>query len=237
MCQYNIHLLDLPYEILFIILKKLDNIDVLYSLFGIKNERIDALLEGDVFTSILNFVRMSSTIDDKIDRFCTYILPQKHDCIRKLILDTTYMECILFAGDYPNLTHLEVFNFKQEIVCCHFTDKSAFQHIFQHQITDLILHNNDENRVGKSWDIYNRNIYAHIIDLFQNLHHLTIVASSSVDEYPPICLHWLPSTTYFTSTLTTLCINMFSFDDCVSLLDGRLKQLITLKVQFYGIFK
>ncbi|CAF1456133.1 unnamed protein product [Rotaria sp. Silwood1] len=88
---------------------------------------------------------MSSTIDDKIDRFCTYILPQKHNCIRKLIVDATYMERILLAGDYPNLTYLELFNFKEEIVC-HFTDKSPFQHIFQHQITDLILHNNDQNR-------------------------------------------------------------------------------------------
>ncbi|CAF1127161.1 unnamed protein product [Rotaria sordida] len=55
------------------------------------------------------------------------------------------MEHILLAGDYPNLTYLELFNFKQKIVC-YFTDKSAFQHIFQRQITDLILHNNDENR-------------------------------------------------------------------------------------------
>ncbi|CAF3874928.1 unnamed protein product [Rotaria sp. Silwood1] len=178
---------------------------------------------------------MSSTIDDKIDRFCTYILPQKHNCIRKLIVDATYMERILLAGDYPNLTYLELFNFKEEIVC-HFTDKSPFQHIFQHQITDLILHNNDQNRVGTSLTIYNRNIYAHIIDLFQNLQHLTIITSSSVDEYPPFFLSWLPSTTYFTSTLTTLCINVFSFNDCVSLLDGRLKQLTTFNVQFYAIF-
>ncbi|CAF4785400.1 unnamed protein product, partial [Rotaria sp. Silwood2] len=164
-----------------------------------------------------------------------YILPQKHNCVRKLILDATYMEHILLAGDYPNLTHLELFNFKEEIVC-YFTDKSQFQHIFQYQITDLILHNNDQNRVGTSLKIYNRNIYAHIIDLFQNLQHLRIITSSSVDEYPPLFLSWLPSTTYFTSTLTTLCINVFSFDDCVSLLDGRLKQLTTFNVQFYAIF-
>ena len=121
MNQSNIHLLDLPNEILLIILKKLGNIDVLYSLFGIKNERIDALIEDDVFTSILNFVRTSSITDDKLDRFCIYILPQKHNYIRKLILDTTYMERILLVGDYPNLTSLELFNFGQEIVCHYFT--------------------------------------------------------------------------------------------------------------------
>ncbi|CAF1426302.1 unnamed protein product [Rotaria sordida] len=93
---------------------------------------------------ILNFVRTSSITDEKLDRFCTYILPRKHNYIRKLILDTTYMERILLAGNYPNVSYLELFNFKQEIILHNFTENSVFRHIFQHQITDLILHNNDE---------------------------------------------------------------------------------------------
>jgi hypothetical protein len=120
MNQSDVHLLDLPDEILVIILKKLGNIDVLYSLFEIKNQRIDTLIADDVFTSILNFVKPSSIIDGKLDRFCTYILPQKHNCIRKLILHTKYMERILLAGDYPNLNSLELFNFEQEIVFRYF---------------------------------------------------------------------------------------------------------------------
>ncbi|CAF1073834.1 unnamed protein product [Rotaria sordida] len=54
------------------------------------------------------------------------------------------MERILLAGNYPNLSYLELFNFKQEIILHNFTENSVFRHIFQHQITDLILHNNDE---------------------------------------------------------------------------------------------
>jgi hypothetical protein len=123
MNQSDLHLLDLPNEILIIIFKKLDNIDVFYSLFGIKNKRIDILLEDSAFTSIFNFVRVSSTTDDKLDRFCTYILPQRHHYIKKLILDTAYMERILLAGDYPNLTSLELFNFGQEVVFHYFTGK------------------------------------------------------------------------------------------------------------------
>ena len=36
----NVQLFDLPNEILFLILKKLDNTDVLYSLLGINNLRL-----------------------------------------------------------------------------------------------------------------------------------------------------------------------------------------------------
>ncbi len=50
MNQSDIHFLDLSNEILLIILKKLDNIDVLYSLFGINNKRLDILAQDDVFS-------------------------------------------------------------------------------------------------------------------------------------------------------------------------------------------
>src|SRR5271170_7689337 len=106
------NLLDLPNEILLIILKKLNNIDVLYSLFGINNERLDILIQEDVFTSTLNFVTASSITDFKLDRFCISILPQIHHSIKKLILETTAMERVL-AGDYPNLTSLELINVGQ----------------------------------------------------------------------------------------------------------------------------
>ena len=113
MNQSDINLLDLPNEILILILKKLDNVDVLYSLFGIENKRINILIDDRVFFYILNFTKIS-TIDTKLDRFCTCILPQRSYYIKKLILDTNSMECILLAGDYPNLTSLTLFNFGQE---------------------------------------------------------------------------------------------------------------------------
>ncbi len=122
MNQSNIHLLDLPNEIVLIILKKLDNMDLLYSLFGINNERLDILIQDRVFTNILNFVTSSMT-DVKLDRFCSYILPRSHHCIKKLILDATSMKRILLAGDYPNLTYLELLNFEQEINFRYFKGK------------------------------------------------------------------------------------------------------------------
>jgi len=123
MHQSNIHLLDLPNEILLIIFKKLDNIDILYSLFGINNKRLDILLKASVFTNILNFVTISSITDVKLDRFCAYILPRNHHYIKKLVLQITCMERILLAGDYPNLTSLELFNFGQDIIVRYFPRK------------------------------------------------------------------------------------------------------------------
>ncbi|CAF3997196.1 unnamed protein product, partial [Rotaria sordida] len=45
MNQSKINLLNLPNEILFIILKKLNNMDVLYSLFDVDKQRLDILLQ------------------------------------------------------------------------------------------------------------------------------------------------------------------------------------------------
>ncbi|CAF3324955.1 unnamed protein product [Rotaria sp. Silwood2] len=123
MNQLDIHLLDLPNEILIIILKKLDNVDVLYSLFGINNERLDILVQDDVFTNTLNFERVSSITDHKLDRFCTSILPKIHRCLKKLILEAASMERILVASDYPYLTSLELFNCGQDTIFRYFTGK------------------------------------------------------------------------------------------------------------------
>jgi hypothetical protein len=58
----DIHLLHLPNEILFTILKKLDNMNVLYSLIVIGSARLDLLAQDKIFTNTLNFV--SSDIDN-----------------------------------------------------------------------------------------------------------------------------------------------------------------------------
>ncbi|CAF4654894.1 unnamed protein product, partial [Rotaria magnacalcarata] len=56
MNQSKVGLLDLPDEILVTILKKLDNIDVLYSLLDVDNQRLDIIAQGNIFINTLNFV-------------------------------------------------------------------------------------------------------------------------------------------------------------------------------------
>jgi len=129
MNQCNISLLDdLPTEILLIILKKLDNMDVLYSLFDINNQRLDNIIQENISINTLNFVLTTLTdilsISDPIlDRFCMSILPKIHYNVKSLILNSLSMERILLAADYPNLSELKIFNFNLKIALRYFTGK------------------------------------------------------------------------------------------------------------------
>ncbi|CAM4851440.1 unnamed protein product, partial [Rotaria magnacalcarata] len=57
-----------------------------------------------------------------------------------------------------------------------------------------------------------------------------------MSHYPALTLHDVPPTTFSSSILTKLCITTNVFDDCLRLLNGRLKQLTTLVVITYGIY-
>jgi hypothetical protein len=132
MNEQNIHLLDLPIEILFIILKKLNNMDVLYSLLGINNQRLDFIVHDKIFSNILDFVSILSTdeiSDRKLNRFCTEIIPRIHHNVKCLILDSVSIDRILPAADYPNLLQLKLFNFNKEIVSRYFKG-NQFTYIF-----------------------------------------------------------------------------------------------------------
>ncbi|CAF3504800.1 unnamed protein product [Rotaria socialis] len=226
MNRSNVHLFDLPDEILLIILNKLNNIDVLYSLLDINNGRLNVLAQENTFINILKFVSIDDT--SLINRFCIDILPRIHRNVKCFIFDPIFMERILLTTDYPNLIELEIHNFHEEIALNYFTNKSSLRSIFQEQITNLILINNDECARACSLD-YTAEIYAHILTFFKNLKILRIIEPSVV-SYPPLSLCYFPSTTFSSSILTHLYINVQTFDDCLCLLDGRLKQLTTLFV-------
>ena len=112
----------------------------------------------------------------------------------------------------------------------YFLDESIFRHIFQDQITELILQNNDNNSHERILKDYTEKVYVFILSFFKNLNHLSII-ESSITDYPPLSICHLPSTTFSSEILTKLCIDVFTFDDCLYLLDGRLKQLTTFIVQ------
>jgi hypothetical protein len=121
MNRSNVHLLDLPDEILLIILKKLNNVDVLYSLLDINDGRLNILAQENTFTNILKFVSIDNM--SLIDRFCIDILPRIHHNVKCFILDPVFMSRILLATDYPNLTELKIFHFQREIALNYFTSK------------------------------------------------------------------------------------------------------------------
>jgi hypothetical protein len=140
MKQDNVHIFDMPNEILLFILKKLDNMDVLYSFLGINDQRLDIIAQEQIFSDTLNFAptsqytnEISSISGSVLDRFCNDILPRIHQNVNSLIVELLSMECILSAGTYPNLTKLKLCNFNQEIILRYFTSKKL---IFSNIWTD-----------------------------------------------------------------------------------------------------
>jgi hypothetical protein len=105
---------------------------------------------------------------------------------------------------------------------------------FQPQIIDLTLVYNDNDGIVNVLKDYTINAYAHILTFFKNIRHLSI-HGSSIAAYPGLSLCGLPSTTFSSSTLSKLCINASTFDDCLYLLDGRLQNLNELIVRIYDI--
>ncbi|CAF2898294.1 unnamed protein product [Rotaria sp. Silwood2] len=234
MNQSNIDLLHLPNEILFIILKKLDNMDVLYSLLGVDNQRLDSIVEENTFTNTLNFVLTTPTddtfsiADPILNRFCNSILPRIHYNVKSLILHSISMKHILLTGDYPNLTQLKLFNFNEKIVSSYFTVESPFRRIFQQQITDLILvFEKDFNEISSVH--YTIDVYGYILKFFVNLKHLSIIGLFP-HCFPFVQFRDIPLNICFSSTLCKLSISIENLEDCYALLDGRLKQLTTLIV-------
>ena len=130
MNQYNVHILHLPNEILFLILSKLNNIDVLYSLLNIGNQRLDNIVQHSIFSKILNFVSISQSTDEVssipttiLNRFYVDILPRIYNNVKSLIVESVSMEYILRAAYYPNLTELKIFNINKAIVSRYFSGK------------------------------------------------------------------------------------------------------------------
>jgi len=124
-----VELNDLPDEILLIILKKLDNLEVLYSFQGV-NERLNKIIHDPIFTSHLSFLKWSLnkfinkfSSDMILNRFCLQILPKIHTKIRWLDLESESMKNILHAADYPNLYTPGLYNIEEETAKCLFTGK------------------------------------------------------------------------------------------------------------------
>jgi hypothetical protein len=121
---------DLPDEILMIIFQKLSNIDILYSFQGV-DQRLNKIIHDPIFTNRLSFVKWLSQdfidllcCDMILNRFCLQILPEIHDKIQWLDLESTSMKTILHAADYSNLHCLGLYNVDEESIGSLFTGKN-----------------------------------------------------------------------------------------------------------------
>ncbi|CAF4481660.1 unnamed protein product, partial [Rotaria socialis] len=218
---------DLPDEILMVIFKNMNNVEVLYSLKGV-NQRLNKLVQDSTFTSRLTFVkRCSDNFFDvfpcnmMLNRFCLQILPEVHDKIKWLDLESSSMRNVLCATDYPNLYGLGLYNINEESARCLFTE-----YFF------ITIDNNHDSY--EEMELSATSIINYILNVFTGLIYLKLSESLYKncarllfdDEFLP---------TFRSSTLLKLNIRIQCFDDCLYLLDGRFSQLHTLCVDLVHI--
>jgi hypothetical protein len=105
--------MNLPDELLLIILKKLNNVDVLSSLMG-SNTRLDRMIRDPCFTTEIDLIKLHdektcAQLETFIDRLCSDILPTIHYQIKCLKVHSTLLERLLLAADYSSLSQLDIF--------------------------------------------------------------------------------------------------------------------------------
>ncbi|CAF1432737.1 unnamed protein product [Rotaria sordida] len=201
----SVHLNDLSDKILIYILKKLSNIDVLYSLFGV-NKRLNKIVCNSIFTNHLTLLKSSlnycvlSLSDRILDRFCVQILPEIHNKIKWLDLEPFSMERILLAVNYPNLYGFGLYNIQEEKAIYLFNDESLFTRMFKNQVSSLVISINANGSLSSREDVYAQLSFG--------------ISSPNV----------------FSSTLLELHVCLSHFTDCLYLLDGRFNELRILHV-------
>ena len=129
MLNSSIGLNDLPDEILLHIFRKLNNIDLLYSLQNL-NQRLNRIIHDSIFSTRLAFLQwlphkyinlISSQM--MLNRFCSEILPDIHENIKCLDLESSSMKDVLGAANYPNLHGLGLWNINEDSARSLFTGK------------------------------------------------------------------------------------------------------------------
>jgi len=118
MVKQIVELLDLPDEILLMILNNLHSVQIMYSLEGV-NKRLDAMAVSISNSKIIHLAKclyddVSSIYDAILDRICSDILSRICDNIEEISLDASIMERVLLAYKYPNLLTLLITDFCPE---------------------------------------------------------------------------------------------------------------------------
>ncbi|CAF0738190.1 unnamed protein product [Rotaria sordida] len=224
------NILDLPDEILLNIIKKLNMIDVLYSLVDV-NQRFDRLVLDPFYTNHLDLT-VKALLNDNfsiekqvLSRICKEILPRINNKIKKLTVNQYSMEDILGAVVYPQLYSLSLINFESDTLLPYLRDDTKLRCLLTNQITHVNIKMIDKKPTVR--DENESNLFALILSRSKRLTDLTysqwFCSGNSL-----ISMYNLPSTSCVCSTLTKLNIDVNHFDDCLYFLDGRFDSLSTL---------
>ncbi|CAF1436922.1 unnamed protein product [Adineta ricciae] len=230
----SLNFLDLPNEILLLIFNKLNTVDVFYSLIDI-NDRFNQLLFSSLDISHLDMTTMSMesyydcafSIDDALlARIYKELSPRIPHELTQLIVEENSMEYILKNTTCPKLHSLSLVNFQEETLLQSLTGNSILRLLLAQQITHLTIDVPYDPQI-ESYEVLS-NVFPLILSLCERLVYLNIAqvysdrnAFISTDNLSP--LNCVPT------TLTTLKINVATFDDCLYLVE-YLKSLSTLIV-------
>jgi hypothetical protein len=141
-----LNILDLPNEVLFSIIEKVNMVDVLYS-FVDTAQRFNQLIFAPFYIHKLNltsvkikscFDRTFSVDDQILHKICTNILPQIYDQINELIVEQCSMERILQTINYPALYSLTLIDFSEQKLL-NYLSGNLFKIIEEFGINQLIV--------------------------------------------------------------------------------------------------
>ncbi|UJR24152.1 hypothetical protein I4U23_027118 [Adineta vaga] len=223
---------DLPDEVLLLILKELNSFEVFYSFHDI-NQRFNRILSDPIFTNYLNFVKWSchkmitKFSSNLIHEFSSQILSKICTRIEWFNVESSFIRHILSTNKYSNLYGLGLYNIDEEIINFLFTDKNLSSDIFQNQITSLVIGIDLEKK-----EYVNRRKYT-LFTMMKNLIHLTSY-EASYDDFVRFKFD-VSSRKFSSSTLLTLNIKAYTFNNCLCILDGRFINLQSLEVDLISI--
>ncbi|CAM4895206.1 unnamed protein product [Rotaria socialis] len=226
----DLNVLDLPNEILLKIFNKLPMTDVLYSLLN-ATQRFDQLVLDPLYIRKLDMTSMTMksfhdpiySIDDLVlDKICKNVLPRINHQVHELIVEQHSMKRVLHTINYPQLHSLSLVDFQDEVFLEYLTGDATLRTLLSEQITHLKIDLNDKTPPLPETLAM---IFALILSL---CNQIVAVNFCYFFHRSMICTFELSSTDCVSSTLTSLKINVKTFDDCLYLLDGRLNYLLTL---------
>ncbi|CAF3724798.1 unnamed protein product [Rotaria sp. Silwood1] len=206
-------------------------VDVLYSLVDII-QRFDQLIFDPFYIRNLNMTSMIMksyydriySIDNQVlDRIYKNILPRIYHHVNKLIVEQHSIERVLHTISYPQLYSLTLMDFPQDVLFNCLTNNTILRKLLKEQITCLKIDVKDKP-TKPSPETFSV-ILAFILCVCKRLIKLNFCQSYHRSTF---CTFELSLTNFKSSILTTLKINVKTFDDCLYLLDGRFNCLSTL---------
>ncbi|CAF3600524.1 unnamed protein product [Rotaria socialis] len=232
----DIHILDLPDEMLRIIFNKLNATDMLYSLVNV-NQRLDRVVLDPLNVKYLDFVtkpfyiRNLSIHAQILHKMRENILPRIKDKVKKLTVDPISMKFILGVVRYSQLYSLPLIDYKPKILLQHLSNDTSL-HLVMNQITHMNVEGFlDDNELLVEDEL---NIFAMILSFSRCLIDLTyrMHYSRKYFRMPSLIIS---NTCCLSKALTKLTIYVNIFDDCLYLLNGCLEYLSTLIIRINKI--